>query len=124
MNLGTAKPLSRHTDRTANAPSAAPDLAVGTGGALSGPSDSPTEGAGTPAPMSRRRGWRAVWRRIKRVTHGWRVATIERTPPWARRMFGPVVWYFDMLLIDHGVFRLFYVNQHRLGERAWRSAQP
>ena len=29
-----------------------------------------------------------------------------------------------MLFIDHGVFRMLYVNRHRLGEHAWRSAQP
>jgi protein tyrosine/serine phosphatase len=67
---------------------------------------------------------RALWRRVKGVTRTWRLAVIAHTPAWARRMFGPVVWYFDMLLIDHGVFRLFYVNRHRLGDKAWRSAQP
>ncbi len=29
-----------------------------------------------------------------------------------------------MLVLDHGIFRLVYVNQHRVGECAWRSAQP
>lgn len=29
-----------------------------------------------------------------------------------------------MLLIDHGIFRLAYLNRHRLGQHAWRSAQP
>ena len=48
----------------------------------------------------------------------------DRTPAWARRLLGPVGCYLDMLILDHGVFRLLYVNQHRLGERAWRSAQP
>jgi hypothetical protein len=32
--------------------------------------------------------------------------------------------YVDMLLVDHGIFRLGYLNLHRLGDRAWRSAQP
>ncbi len=36
----------------------------------------------------------------------------------------PAAYYFDMLFIDHGVFRMLYVNRHRLGEHAWRSAQP
>jgi protein tyrosine/serine phosphatase len=26
--------------------------------------------------------------------------------------------------MDHGIFRLAYLNAHRLGDRAWRSAQP
>ncbi len=30
----------------------------------------------------------------------------------------------NMLLVDHGVFRLVYLNKHRVSERLWRSAQP
>jgi protein tyrosine/serine phosphatase len=29
-----------------------------------------------------------------------------------------------MLLADHGVFRLAYLNRHRVSDRLWRSAQP
>jgi protein tyrosine/serine phosphatase len=29
-----------------------------------------------------------------------------------------------MLLVDHGVFRLLYLNKHRVSQRLWRSAQP
>ncbi len=29
-----------------------------------------------------------------------------------------------MLLLDHGLFRLFYLNKHPLSPDAWRSAQP
>jgi len=32
--------------------------------------------------------------------------------------------YIDMLFADYGVFRLVYINRHRLGQKAWRSAQP
>jgi protein tyrosine/serine phosphatase len=67
---------------------------------------------------------RTLWRRTKRITRGWRVAAVERAPPWMRRVFGPLAWYVDMLLIDHGIFRLIYVNRHRLSDEAWRSAQP
>lgn len=81
--------------------------------------------AGSSRSLGRKgKGWRTVWRSVKRVTHGWRVATVERSPPWLRRIFGRLFWYLDMLVIDHGIIRLFYVNQHRLGDRAWRSAQP
>jgi hypothetical protein len=66
----------------------------------------------------------AAWRRVKRAVWGWRQGLIDRTPPWVRRTFGPVFWYVDMLLIDHGILRLIYVNRHRVGDRAWRSAQP
>lgn len=37
---------------------------------------------------------------------------------------GPLVLRLDMLFVDHGVFRLFYLNRHRLSDKAWRSAQP
>lgn len=30
----------------------------------------------------------------------------------------------DLLIVDHGVLRLFHLNRHRVGERVWRSAQP
>lgn len=29
-----------------------------------------------------------------------------------------------MFFVDHGFFRYFYLNRHRVGEQAWRSAQP
>jgi protein tyrosine/serine phosphatase len=29
-----------------------------------------------------------------------------------------------MLLVDHGVFRLLYLNKHRVSDRLWRAAQP
>ena len=30
----------------------------------------------------------------------------------------------NMLLVDHGVVRLVYLNRHPVGRRAWRAAQP
>lgn len=32
--------------------------------------------------------------------------------------------WFDLLVADHGVLRLAYLNAHRVSERLWRSAQP
>ncbi|MEM6905402.1 MAG: hypothetical protein AAF568_05870, partial [Pseudomonadota bacterium] len=32
--------------------------------------------------------------------------------------------WVNMLLVDHGILRLFYNNEHRISPRAWRSAQP
>lgn len=63
-------------------------------------------------------------RQFKRVTRRGRNALVENTPDWAKGALGPAAFYFDMLFIDHGVFRMLYVNRHRLGEHAWRSAQP
>lgn len=63
-------------------------------------------------------------RAIRRRIRNWRLAVVDASPAWLRRSLGPVVLYADMLLVDHGIFRLFYLNRHKLGERAWRSAQP
>jgi uncharacterized protein (TIGR01244 family) len=32
--------------------------------------------------------------------------------------------WIHMLLSDHGLFRLFYLNRHRVTEQFWRAAQP
>jgi protein tyrosine/serine phosphatase len=37
---------------------------------------------------------------------------------------GRVRAWANMLLVDHGVFRLAYLNKHRVTDRLWRSAQP
>lgn len=63
-------------------------------------------------------------RAIKRVTLAWRQSLLDDAPPWVRRTLGPAASYFDMLFVDHGIFRLVYVNRHAIGARAWRSAQP
>ena len=67
---------------------------------------------------------KTVWRRTKRTMHAFRQGIVEGAPPWLNRAIGPAVKRLDMLLVDHGVFRLMYLNKHRLGDRAWRSAQP
>jgi protein tyrosine phosphatase (PTP) superfamily phosphohydrolase (DUF442 family) len=53
-----------------------------------------------------------------------RRAAVDRSPGWARRVLGPAVMYFDLLVLDHGFLRLAYDNRRRLGDTAWRSAQP
>lgn len=63
-------------------------------------------------------------RAVRNVVRGWRQGIVERSPGWMRASFGPTVNWADMLLVDHGVFRLAYLNLHRLGQHAWRSAQP
>lgn len=32
--------------------------------------------------------------------------------------------WLNMIFADHGIFRLFYLNKHRVDARMWRSAQP
>jgi protein tyrosine/serine phosphatase len=63
-------------------------------------------------------------RRMRQWVRQWRQRAGEATPDWAKRALGPAVYYADMLVVDHGVFRLAYLNRHRLGAQAWRSAQP
>ena len=54
-----------------------------------------------------------------------RQAMLTHSPGWLKRTLGPVASYFDMLFIDHGVFRLVYLNRYPLpGTDVWRSAQP
>lgn len=53
---------------------------------------------------------------------GQRVADVS--PPWLRRRLFLPTSYLSMLFVDHGIFRLLYVNRHKLSDQAWRSAQP
>jgi protein tyrosine/serine phosphatase len=61
---------------------------------------------------------------VRKRTNAGRRVMYERSPRWLARSIGPAANYLDMLLVDHGVFRLAYLNRHKLGENAWRSAQP
>jgi protein tyrosine phosphatase (PTP) superfamily phosphohydrolase (DUF442 family) len=63
-------------------------------------------------------------RSLRRVARGWREALVRGSPEWVRRSLGPSATYLDMLLVDHGIFRLVYANSHKISEKAWRSAQP
>ncbi len=63
-------------------------------------------------------------RAVRHVTGRLRQRLVNQSPDWLRRSFGPPATYFDMLFLDHGVFRLVYNNRHKLSENAWRSAQP
>jgi protein tyrosine phosphatase (PTP) superfamily phosphohydrolase (DUF442 family) len=68
---------------------------------------------------------------VKRAKRSWRRGArdlrdraVAGSPPWLRRRAGPPASYLDMLFVDHGIFRMLYVNKHRLSPKAWRSAQP
>jgi protein tyrosine/serine phosphatase len=63
-------------------------------------------------------------RALKRVTQAWRAAILAHTPPVLKRWLGPSARYADMLLFDHGIFRILYLNAHALDGAAWRAAQP
>ena len=53
-----------------------------------------------------------------------RMARIARWDRPLQGALGRLRAWANMLLVDHGVFRLFYLNKHRVSERLWRSAQP
>ena len=53
-----------------------------------------------------------------------RMARIARWDKPVAGKTGRLRAWAHMLLVDHGVFRLFYLNQHRVTDRLWRSAQP
>ncbi len=63
-------------------------------------------------------------RAMKRVTLAWRQSLVDDSPAWLRRFAGPTASYLDMLLLDHGIFRILYLNKHALSDTVWRSAQP
>ena len=63
-------------------------------------------------------------RAVRRVTRGAREAVVERSPDWLRRTLGRPASYADMLLVDHGIFRLLYLNAHEISRGVWRAAQP
>ena len=63
-------------------------------------------------------------RAVRRVTRGARLAVVEHSPGWLRRSLGPAATYADMLFVDHGIFRVFYLNKHKVSANVYRSAQP
>lgn len=63
--------------------------------------------------------WRSPEERYAR-----RMARIAR---WERPLAGPgdrLRAWTNMLLADHGIFRLLYLNAHRVTPKLWRAAQP
>lgn len=36
----------------------------------------------------------------------------------------PLWLHIDLLFVDHGIFRIFYANRHRVSDKMWRSSQP
>lgn len=53
-----------------------------------------------------------------------RHAVRQKTPPWFGRFADRHLEYFDILFVDHGIFRAIYPNRHALPGDAWRSSQP
>lgn len=49
---------------------------------------------------------------------------MDQLPQSVRTRYATQGHFIDMLFVDHGIFRVAYLNKHRLGKEAWRSAQP
>jgi protein tyrosine phosphatase (PTP) superfamily phosphohydrolase (DUF442 family) len=47
-----------------------------------------------------------------------------RSPEWLRQRLDSTFDYFDLFMVDHGVFRALYSNTHPLSQDVWRSSQP
>ena len=58
------------------------------------------------------------------IRYARRMARIARWDKPVEGHAGRVRAWANMLLVDHGVFRLLYLNKHRVSDRLWRSAQP
>jgi protein tyrosine/serine phosphatase len=48
----------------------------------------------------------------------------QKWPSEVRSALGPTGDWLDMMLVDHGVLREFYLNLHPVTAQMWRSAQP
>ena len=49
---------------------------------------------------------------------------MAKSPDWAKRALGPTLTKADSLFVDHGIVRLVYLNKVKIGDAAWRAAQP
>lgn len=49
---------------------------------------------------------------------------IHNAPDSLRNRLSPALCYFEMLVLDYGIARVLYNNQHKISPEAWRSAQP
>ncbi|MGF1563652.1 MAG: beta-lactamase hydrolase domain-containing protein [Geminicoccaceae bacterium] len=45
-------------------------------------------------------------------------------PPGAKRRWRTFVAWLDLIFVDHGMFRLVYMNEHEIAPGVFRSAQP
>lgn len=53
-----------------------------------------------------------------------RMARIARWDRPLSSTWDRIVAWSNMVLSDHGIFRLFYLNRHRVTDQVWRAAQP
>ncbi len=71
-------------------------------------------------PLSTKRARKAVYRQLRRLKSS--IANVS--PDWLRCWFAPKYDYFEMIFVDHGMFRTPYANRHKVADNVWRSSQP
>jgi protein tyrosine/serine phosphatase len=55
---------------------------------------------------------------------GIRRSVRDSAPAWMAPGADRFLEHFDLIMVDHGVFRLAYLNRHAVGPKVLRSAQP
>jgi protein tyrosine phosphatase (PTP) superfamily phosphohydrolase (DUF442 family) len=61
---------------------------------------------------------------LARRYRGVRGSIRDDFPPWLRHPADYLLDRFDLVMVDHGIFRLIYANRHKISNKVWRSAQP
>lgn len=62
--------------------------------------------------------------RSDETRHARRLARIARWDRPIEGVAGRLRAWTNMVLVDHGVFRLAYLNLHKVSDKLWRAAQP
>jgi protein tyrosine phosphatase (PTP) superfamily phosphohydrolase (DUF442 family) len=71
-----------------------------------------------------RRLTRPYMRALERRYRGTRRSIRDDSPLWLRHSADYLLDRFDLVMIDHGIFRFIYANRHKVSDKVWRSAQP
>lgn len=58
------------------------------------------------------------------IRYARRMARIKRWDAPINGWWAYLKAYLNMLFVDHGVFRVIYLNKHQVNKKFWRSAQP
>jgi protein tyrosine phosphatase (PTP) superfamily phosphohydrolase (DUF442 family) len=71
-----------------------------------------------------RRKTRPFVRALQSGYRGVRHSIRDDLPPWIGHPADRALEHVDLVLVDHGIFRLAYGNRHAVTPHVWRSAQP
>ena len=71
-----------------------------------------------------RRLTRPYVRALQSGYRGIRRSIRDDSPSWLGHSADYLLERFDLVMVDHGFFRLVYANRHKVSDKVWRSAQP